>query len=149
MDAGVLVGPLLNKINFSLVASNLVGKLKYEKTKQNLPTMLKVGASYKPFDRWSVSGDMVFSRDSHPYFSLGTEYGILALKSFRLNGRIGYNSHDQQDIKNASGLRVGFGFQLPTFSVDYAFIPYGELGTTHRMTFNIFFGRESPYSKSK
>lgn len=39
---------------------------------------------------------------------------------------------EMSTLEFLSGLTVGSGFKLNIFDIDYAFVPYGDLGYTHR-----------------
>jgi hemolysin activation/secretion protein len=57
-------------------------------------------------------------------------------------GRLGYNTQSQ-DTGGLHGLSMGLGLMYTdyamNYSLDYAFVPYGELGNTHRISFGIKF----------
>ena len=58
--------------------------------------------------------------------------------------RAGYNSKiaDTELGKTTSltnGLTVGAGLKLGKLNLDYAFVPYGEIGDTHRMSLGVRF----------
>jgi hypothetical protein len=43
------------------------------------------------------------------------------------------------DLGGLSNFSAGFGFRRNLFSLDYAFVPLGDLGTTHRVSLNFRF----------
>ncbi len=67
--------------------------------------------------------------------SFGAEYllGILAL-------RAGYRSDIKDNIDSASGISAGLGLKLGSFDLNYAWVPYGDLGTANRLSIGIWFG---------
>jgi hypothetical protein len=47
------------------------------------------------------------------------------------------------------GMSFGLGATLHFFSLDYAFVPMGELGTTHRISLTFDFPFRSPVSQRR
>jgi hypothetical protein len=109
----------------------------------------------------SASLSFGFSYD----MDLGPEYGLLILGSGSgLNSggdllqtglelkltrflavRAGYQvSFLDQGISGLAGLSAGLGFQWELFSLDYAYLPYGNLGNSNRISLNIDFFSGSP-----
>lgn len=69
--------------------------------------------------------------DDQPSYSFGAEY------SFRdmLFGRIGYSTRAEE---NAGGnLGAGLGLKFGLIRLDYAYVPYGDLGVTQRIGFSL------------
>jgi len=70
----------------------------------------------------------------------------LASDAAQFNLRCGLNSRMLAD--GLGGISVGVGVSLVLFSVDYAFVPMGELGNTHRISLTIDFpSRVSVFDK--
>ncbi len=76
---------------------------------------------------------MNIPNDNSMYVGAGLEYWIKDIIAVRA----GCNSKD--DASN--GLSLGIGIKADIFSLNYAFVDYGELGYTHRMGMDIRFGR--------
>jgi hypothetical protein len=54
--------------------------------------------------------------------------------------RVGYqNRSNSADLYGTTGLSVGAGLTFSKFSVDYAWMPYGLLGDTHRFSLSYRF----------
>jgi len=49
--------------------------------------------------------------------------------------RVGYKTN--QDV--GSGITAGIGFKMGKVSIDYGYVPYGDLGNTHRISLGIKF----------
>jgi outer membrane protein OmpA-like peptidoglycan-associated protein len=89
-------------------------------------------------DRDIIALDANAYNDTGFKFDLGDEYQM----TFGRNDvalRLGYNTED-----DLSGITTGVGlahrFDDFTASLDYAFVPYGVLGDTHRVSLNIIIG---------
>ncbi len=79
----------------------------------------------------ALDGAMPFASD--PMVKAGLEFtlGVLALRGgYRY--AIGAKDGDVQ-----SGVSAGAGFKAGAFAIDYAFVPYGEISTTHRVAATI------------
>ncbi|GAG58644.1 unnamed protein product, partial [marine sediment metagenome] len=50
--------------------------------------------------------------------------------------RVGYRTGPADE---GSGLTVGAGFRAGRILLDYAFVPYGDLGNTHRISLGMKF----------
>ena len=49
--------------------------------------------------------------------------------------RAGYQlGHGQDQLGSLVGFAAGFGVKISRLTLDYAFVPFGDLGDTHRMT---------------
>jgi hypothetical protein len=133
-----------NRLRLALTAQNLGGTLKYDQVAEPLPMTFKAGATVHITPRWLADLDVAASRGGSPYFNLGTEYVLAAGDSWRFAGRAGFSS---QDDTPTFGIGVGCG----VMSVDYAFVPYNDLGDVHRisLTFNFGAGQDSSRRLSK
>ena len=79
----------------------------------------------------SIAADAVKEIDNDIYYCAGLEWwigNILAL-------RAGYRT--DQDI--GSGMSAGIGLKVSKINLDYAYVPYGDLGNTQRISLGINF----------
>lgn len=90
-----------------------------------LPATLRGGLALK-LGSLTLSFDMVSPNDNDSYFCGGIEWALGSLVVLRG----GYT--DGQDV--GEGYTAGIGFRSSTLSVDYAYVPYGDLGDTHRVS---------------
>jgi tetratricopeptide (TPR) repeat protein len=81
----------------------------------------------------------VVSESAGFYPAIGVEYKILKLVSLRA-GYKGDGNLDQQ-------FTYGVGFENPLFRLDYAFVPFQDLGDAHRISVHYSFGKS--YRRSK
>jgi hypothetical protein len=59
--------------------------------------------------------------------------------------RVGYQGAlTDNQIGGLTGLTAGAGLKLGTVSLDYAFVPYGDLGTSHRVSLGYEFPNPTP-----
>jgi len=100
------------------------------------PWTFRTGLSVQPFSQWVVSTDFVKRRDTKGEFAVGAE--VRPRPVFAL--RVGYRYALQRpDLGGLSDFSAGVGLRHNTMSFDYAFVPLGDLGQTHRVSFNLRF----------
>ena len=119
-----------------------IGKMsKFENENDPLPLNVKIGTSYKFIDeRFLTALDINFPNDNSPYIALGAEFMLMekAQNNFNLGIRLGYNGLNS----DKKGYSLGFGLNIMQFDLDYAFLPFEELGNTHRIAVNYNFGEK-------
>ncbi|MBI3291473.1 MAG: PorV/PorQ family protein [Elusimicrobia bacterium] len=128
-DVGVQYHTPLDGLMLGAVAQHLGGRLSLIQQGFDLPRTLKIGAVYK-WDGALIAIDGHHPRDQTMFVTMGGELWLgewLVL-------RAGWKSRD--DV--GSRFRVGMGFTLKKqHTVDYAFLPLGAFGDTHRISFTI------------
>jgi long-subunit fatty acid transport protein len=93
----------------------------------DLPQTMKLGLSKDLLDdKLLIALDLNLPKDNNAIFSLGGEYQINQL----LAVRAGYNTRSEEG--SGGNLGMGLGLNISGFAVDYAYVPYGELGAAHR-----------------
>lgn len=143
---------------FGAAVQNIGTPLKFIREEYPLPLTYKTGLSFAPFAAslpLLVSVDCSFPNDGDPSWKAGTEYsagGMLQLRAGYINqdaptrsaltgGALGASSDSA--VTRLTGLMAGFGVNIPlsrysgsrdALNLDYAFVPYGELGDTHRIS---------------
>lgn len=129
VDAGAIYHAT-KKMNLSLVVQNLGTEMKFEEESDPLPLNLRAGALYKASPELNVTAEVSeYLQDEKFYPSLGAEYWFR--KAFALRG--GYKfGYDTANLGAAVGLSLGFGVKVAGLGVDYAFLPFGDLGNIHR-----------------
>lgn len=145
--------------SFGACIQNIGTSIKYINEEYQLPLVYKFGIAAKPFHNGKlpllVALDVDFPNDSDISVKIGFEFEVNSM----LNIRAGYrnmNSSTRDAISGGklgafnnsqfsafSGLTAGFGLNIPLntisnlsngLNLDYAFVPYGELGNTHRIS---------------
>ena len=128
---------------------NLGTKVKFDEESFPLPLALKAGAS-AAFEKILLALQADFPNDSGAVIRAGAEYrGISGLAL-----RAGYKTSpsDQRDAILGTGLGgsasgvsamygffAGLGFEYSNYKLDYALLPYGELGSAHRFSLGVRF----------
>ena len=127
---------ILRGVSLGCSVKNIGTGLKFDKEKAPLPLSYGVGVGVKREllgEELNLGVDMNIPNDNSMYVGAGLEYWIKDIIAVRA----GYNS--KKDISN--GLSLGIGIKADIFSMNYAFVDYGDLGYTHRMGMDIKFGR--------
>jgi len=137
-DIGAMKQVIEEKLNIGLVVTNLGSGLKYISEESPLPMNIKIGAGYKITKDITTAIDIVIPSDNEIIFSAGGEYNYRIKENLILSGRLGYNTITKE-IDGLKGITAGLGANYKNYKLDYAFVPYGDLGNTHRISFGIKF----------
>ncbi len=134
-DAGVMARPG-PRWSLGLAGSHLGPPVRFGASKEKLPSLLKAGLAWTfletPEHALRVTADQAVRFSSMTYCAGGgLEYVFHQI--FALRGGFA-GDHDRRDPS------AGAGLDLDVFQVDYAYLPYGDLGTTHRLSALIRFG---------
>ncbi|KAF0125604.1 MAG: hypothetical protein FD189_2243 [Elusimicrobia bacterium] len=132
--------------DMALTLRNLGTPLKYEEESDPLPLELAAGLLWRYAGGFRLMADGRMPVDHAPYFIMGGEYGVPfgSAASFAL--RAGFSSKSLDDLGAAGSISGGFGLGLGAAAFDYAFVPYGDLGSTHRVTLSWLLGSASARS---
>lgn len=135
VDAGALYKTGIENLTAGASMKNLGTKIGPDP----LPFTVKGGAAYKLFSKkLALAADVDWlAVDQRAYLSLGAEYWMHKIMAVRAGYQFG-RQQDQLDNRLV-GLGVGLGLKTERFGLDYAFVPFGNLGDTHRMTVGIRF----------
>ncbi len=121
---------------------NLGNGLRYDKQSSPLPLTLRLGGAVNPFRNMLVSADAVFPKGNEPHLSFGGELATEPNELTRLCLRAGLSTAKLRD--GLGGFSLGAGATLHFFSLDYAFVPMGELGAMHNLSLTFDFPFRSP-----
>lgn len=143
MDLGVQHdAAFLRGLSFGAALQNLGPSVRFQRASENLPLNLRLGTAFR-FQALgqanSASFDITKERSESPLFGAGLETvlgGMLPL-------RIGFNTRNQAGV----GVTFGLGWSHPNFGIDYAFVPYGELGSAHRVSLSVRWGNAEAEEK--
>lgn len=134
-DAGVQ-GRLAEGLWLGMSVQHVGSPIKFVSESFGLPLNFKVGVGYQDT---SIRLGVDLNQPVDDFYSvgLGLEYGALSF----LDLRAGFRSRlVGEDLGGMTGFTAGFGMRWDALSFDYAFVPYGELGLTHRVSLGVRFG---------
>ena len=113
---------------------NLGSRIQFIKQSDPLPFTYRMGAAWNFYERrFQLGADILKRRDSDFEYNLGLEYRPIRLFALRA----GYST--ENDLND--GVTAGFGIDISALHLDYAYVPYGDLGNTHRMTLTFKYGK--------
>lgn len=129
LDLGIQWRPASVPVEFGAMVANLGSDLRYDRDEEPLPRLLRVGAAARLWEgrvRLHVDGE--FARNEDPHLMAGLELTPFPAVTFRggYDGRVDGNGAGK-------GWTVGAGFRVQAFTLDYAYIPFGNLGDNHRV----------------
>jgi hypothetical protein len=132
IDAGAIYRASA-KVNFSLAVQNLGTKMKFEDDSDPLPIDIRAGMLYRASPELNLVGEVnEYLQDEKFYPSFGAEYWLREALAIRGGYKFGY---DTENLGSEVGLSLGFGIKVAGLGVDYAYLPFGELGNVHRFGF--------------
>lgn len=134
VDVGALSpGFMAGQMRLSLVIQNIGGALKYDQKADPLPLNIRIGSQLKFLEDLTIGVDINSPRDNSLYFSAGGEY-LVHYDNFSVAGRLGYNTRTAGDLGGLTGFSLGLGAERGSLALDYAFAPFGELGSSHKLS---------------
>ena len=137
-DVGVMKKLMDDKLSLGASVQNMGTELKYVSDKESLPFNIKVGGAYKLKSNWLGVLDINAPIDGPAYYGAGTEYVQKLSGKLEISGRAGYNT-ENINTGGLNGFTVGLGIKYLDYSLDYAFVPYGDLGNTNRISLTVAF----------
>lgn len=149
-DFGVL--KVMSRLGMGFSIQNIGTKMKIAEDEFPLPLIVRAGANYRLKGR-SITGaenytfiglDAVKVRDRSAEIRIGAEICILGLFTINEDAtfiRAGYQPFRERGT--GAGIAGGFGIRGDKGNVqfDYAFVPFGEFGLTHRISVTLRFGK--------
>ncbi|MFH1784760.1 MAG: PorV/PorQ family protein [bacterium] len=144
VDIGQMYMLPVSGLSAGIAVQNIGPQMKFIEEPFSLPLTVTAGVGYKMLGGLTLGMDVKHQVvDSITSISVGTEYFPVSMLALRagylakmLKSTDDFGSVAGQDTNMASltGLGAGVGFKLGSTSVDYAFVPYGDLGNTHRIS---------------
>lgn len=120
-DLGILTRTPLENIRLGASLLNLGWS-----GEKALPQTLVLGVNCETNLGATFTGDWRAPRDADPTFHFGVEYR--AIPFLALRGGV-----NTRQVAGAGGnYSLGLGFNFMSFNLDYAYVPYAELGEAHR-----------------
>ena len=128
-------GPL----DVGLSIQNIGPPLKLGSSSDPLPARIRAGGLWRVSPAFDAGIDINLPVDQDPYASLGVEGRIPAskigsAKPWIVSVRGGYDQNRTRGIDGFTGFSAGAGFDFAALRLDYAWIPFGDLGSLNRLT---------------
>jgi len=138
VDLGTL-HRLSDNLKGAVVIHNIGPEIKFIDEGDPLPLSIRLGLSYRLGDKLLLALDGVAPIDNDPNVHVGCEYRLNGIKKVPIALRMGYKTTTTSDLDALSGLSAGLGFNVGGLDIDYAWVPYGDLGDTHRISLGMKF----------
>lgn len=140
MDAGALYRAPHSRLSLGAAVANIGTPIQFREKSYVLPLALRTGAALRVHGRLTCTADIVLPYDNFPSAAAGIEYKPLTMIALR--GGYRYRLHGLE-LGDLSGMSAGMGVSVPlrgmTCIFDYAFVPYGVLGNSQRISLTILF----------
>lgn len=138
-DAGLQYPLIENQLLVGLVMQNYGTKMKFIDEYNSLPFNIKAGVAYKIFNNLTAEIDANLPIDNSLTVGIGLEYYYPDESSWSISPRVGYNT-EAAEISGFKGFSFGLGINnCKDYGLDYSFVPFGEIGSTHRITLYLRF----------
>lgn len=138
-DFGGLYLPPWPGLSIGLSAHNLRAETRFENDKKKLPTHYRAGASFT-LDRGRFHGtftaDFIHRPTRNYVVGLGAEFIVAGVMPLRF----GYTNRSG----SGEGITSGLGWMRENWRIDYAIVPFGDLGLSHRVSLTARWGAQAP-----
>lgn len=154
VNLGLIYRPPVKNLRLGLGIFNVgATEQSYLDQQISIPRSIRLGGSYTVTidmpDTTSTTGDRSMPQLSQNYLTVGVDLDFrqddsmqthLGLEYVFNNGfavRGGYRG--RTDFEFLSNLSGGFGYATRAYQIDYAFVPFGEVGNAHRVSLSLDF----------
>ena len=135
------------RMSIALVGNNIFGQTaNFGNLSESLTSSYKLGIALNLNNGLLISTEACMPSDDATYYSAGGEYSIGLTSDLKAELRCGYSTLNSQ-TGGLNGFTFGMGIGSREYSIDYAFVPYGNLGYTHRFSLTVAFGKDKTAQK--
>lgn len=113
--------------------SNLGPPLKLGSEASPLPFSVRGGGVWRASPNFNALLDVILPVDDAPFVVVGAE-AFMKQPGWTGFLRLGFSQQRTRGVDGFSGFTAGGGLDLKSFRLDYAWVPYGDLGMTNRIT---------------
>lgn len=137
LDGGVLWDvPGAEGLNLGLAVQNLGLNVKFQGVKEPLPMGIRAGAGYKLTIR-GIKTTLALDLQQSKGEDFGLRFGCAMLLGKAVPLRFGFTSLTDDGI----GISAGTGYTYRNMIFDYAYAPFKDLGSTHRLSVTYRWGK--------
>lgn len=133
-DVGLLIRIGGKDFAFGCMLQNVGTKVKFQDASQELPSTLKVGISTAAVEDAVIAASIDYQLDNEIRAGAAFEGVIEKLLAIRVGYITRINVLEYSG--GLSGLTAGIGLRFEGIFLDYAFVPFGNLGFTHHISFS-------------
>jgi len=117
----------MNEYRFGVLVQNLGPEMRFIEKREDLPSTFKIGVA-RNFQKLIVAFDGNFPMENSAYYSFGFEYQLIDILSIRGGYQLDKN------YESGVGLTAGLGLSLKNYRFDYSYMPFDDLGDTHKIS---------------
>lgn len=148
VDIGLLASHVVEvgdgPLDLGLAIQHVGPPIKLGAVADPLPARARVGMMWRASPTFDAGFDLVLPVDQDPYMSMGVESRFPAsmigsVKPWTASVRAGFDESRTRGVDGLSGLSAGGGLDFFSARVDYAWIPYGDMGSVNRITLGLRF----------
>jgi hypothetical protein len=126
-------------IDLGASITNVGPPMKLGGTSDPLPARVRAGAQWRLSPSFDAGLDINLPVDQDPFVTLGVEGRIPASavgskKPWIIALRGGYDQSRTRGVEGFTGFSAGAGFDFSALRFDYAWIPFGDLGSVNRIS---------------
>jgi hypothetical protein len=145
-DCGLLWAPAESILSAGLSVHNIGTALRYRSLDESLPVNADFGICLKPIETYGnkllIGGGVNWKKDTESYAgTLGTEYSIDEIMSFRINYSL--------DKNNLIPFNAGLGFFIWHSRLDYTWTNYNNSENMHSISISTLFGSNGLLGKAE
>ncbi|MEA2081961.1 MAG: PorV/PorQ family protein [Elusimicrobiota bacterium] len=137
LDIGTMYRIMEGKLNLGLAIQNIGTEMKFIAEADPLPLNIKYGAAYKVNSSLTAVLDINVPNDNDVRANMGVEYAQVFSDKLTSFYRMGYRTDTDGLDNNLAGFSAGIGIDFKSYQFSYAWTPYGDLGTTHRISLSL------------
>ncbi len=126
------------------VLRNLGTKLTFLDQGDSLPLAFHLGAAYEMTPRLTVTAEGVYPKTGTASFHTGMEWSPME----NLALRMGYKTDTVKSLESMAGFTTGVGIKVSGYELSYAWVPLGDLGSTHYLSFIGRFGGKAKSNRN-
>lgn len=131
------------RIQAGAAVQNIGSGMQFNGESDPLPLNIKLGGACAVTRSLIVAADVNQAIDDEITAGTGLEYVCAVAGGTAVAVRIGYSTA-ARDTGGFNGMAAGLGCTFQDVTIDYAFVPYGELGNTQRISLAVRFARNAP-----
>jgi hypothetical protein len=135
-DAGSFY-KLTETVNLAVVVANMGSKLTYLNEGGSLPLSVRFGGSAELLKAWTVSAEGVYLKEEA---QTSGHFGLAWRPVPMISLRTGYRTDTLKGLDALAGFSTGIGVEMWGQEFSYAWVPYGDLGSTQYFSLVLKFG---------
>lgn len=135
---------LADPVTLAFTATNLGSKLTFSQDGDRLPQEFHLAATYRLRWRCTLAAEGVHNQTGLTSGRFGGEWRPMEMIALRA----GYKTETTKGLTAMAGLTTGIGLHVMGQEFAYAWLPYGDLGSTHYFSLVLRFGNALEQQKN-